>query len=282
MEGAEQQRAATPLGRASSGGSLASYGSLEAPPRTSVLLLAKGGLRPGTAGQPAAGGAAGARPMTSSKAAGYSSLSRAGSGASGAGSPTAKQTPTGLATVATAAAAAREQCQGVEECVHALLEEAAARIQAGDTSGAVDAAKDAARREQRLCGLLEQAGLVDQISLDLKFAVSLGLAAAYEANTQLADALAVLNQVIKSRLFPQVCGRPPLLSLQGTVKEQGARPPAMLTANSSSCSGVPRTLTAPPHIRCPPCRPAGYGSTWAPSTSSSRTMHRPSSSSAWH
>ena len=220
--------------------------------------------------------------MTSSTAAGYSSLSRAGSGASGAGSPTAKQTPTGLATVATAAAAAREQCQGVEECVHALLEEAAARIQAGDTSGAVDAAKDAARREPRLCGLLEQAGLVDQISLDLKFAVSLGLAAAYEANTQLADALAVLNQVIKSRLFPQVCGRPPLLSLQGTVKEQGARPPAMLTANSSSCSGVPRTLTAPPHIRCPPCRPAGYGSTWAPSTSSSRTVHRPSSSSAWH
>ena len=103
--------------------------------------------------------------------------------------------------MATAAVAAREQCQGVEERVHALLEEAAARIQAGDTSGAVDAAKDAAR----LCGLLEQAGLGDQISLDLKYAVSLGLAAAYESNTQLADALTVLNQVIKSRLFPQVC-----------------------------------------------------------------------------
>lgn len=99
-----------------------------------------------------------------------------------------------------------EQAEALEARVHALLETAAQRIAGGDPTSAVDAAKEAARREQRLCGLLEGAGLGDQISLELKFAVSLGLAAAYEANGQLSEALGVYNQVIRSRLFPQVGG----------------------------------------------------------------------------
>lgn len=96
--------------------------------------------------------------------------------------------------------------EALEARVHTLLETAAQRIAAGDPTGAVDAAKEAARREQRLCGLLEGSGAGDQISLDLKFAVSLGLAAAYEANGQLHEALGVYSQVIRSRLFPQVSG----------------------------------------------------------------------------
>ena len=88
--------------------------------------------------------------------------------------------------------------------MHQLLEDAASRVAAGDTSGGVDAARDAVRREQRLCAMLEQSGWGDQISLDLKFAVSLGLAAAYEANQQLDDGLAIYEQVLRSRLFPQV------------------------------------------------------------------------------
>ena len=187
-------RASTPLGRASSG-SLASYGSGLAPPRTSVLL-AKGGGRPGTGlggGSPTA-----ARPMTSSKAAGYSSPARASAGGALLLSP-AKPGAAG-------AAPTRKQCEALEERVHALLQAAAERSAAGDGPGAVDAAKDAARREQRLCALLEGAGAGDQISLDLKYAASVALGAAYEANGQLADALGVYTQVLKSRLFPQVKG----------------------------------------------------------------------------
>ncbi len=184
-------RASTPLGRASSG-SLTSYGSGLAPPRTSVLL-AKGG-RPGTG--LGGGSLATARPMTSSKAAGYTSPARSGAG----GVHPASLTKAG----ALGAAPTREQCEVLEERVHALLEAAAERAAAGDGPGAVDAAKDAARREQRLCAMLEAAGAGDQISLDLKYAVSVALGAAYEANGQLTDALGVYSQVIKSRLFPHV------------------------------------------------------------------------------
>jgi hypothetical protein len=138
--------------------------------------------------------------MTSSKAAGYSPSAARLSSAGGASAP-----PSTAARGSSAGPAAlREQCEALEERVHQLLEDAAARTAAADTSGGVDAAKDAARREQRLCGLLEQAGLGEQVSLDLKFAVSLGLAAAYEANQQFSEAAAVLNQVLRSRLFPQV------------------------------------------------------------------------------
>lgn len=174
------------------------------PPRTSVLLAKSGtaaGLRPS---MPTTAGA-GARPMTSSKGAGFSSAAAAAPNSPAA--VLARSIGAGAAAGAgtgPGGAATREQCEALEARVHALLETAAARAAMGDSSGAVDAAKEAARREQRLCGLLESAGAGDQISLDLKFAVSLGLAAAYEANHQLAEALGVYNQVIRSRLFPQV------------------------------------------------------------------------------
>ena len=171
-------------------------GSSGPPPRTSVLLAAKAG-RPGTA----AGGAA-ARPLTSSKGAGYSSTAAA------PGSPSAAAARASVAAAPPGAPPSREQCEALEARVHAALEAAAERAAVGDAPGAVDAAKEAARREQRLCGLLEAGGAGDQISLDLKFAASLGLAAAYESNGQLSDALHVYTQVIRSRLFPQVplCG----------------------------------------------------------------------------
>lgn len=173
------------------------------PPRTSVLL-SKGGARPGTAGQGAAG-APTARPMTSSKGAGYTSApTRSGSGGMPPSTAGGSAAAGGASSSGSAAARAVEQCEALEERVHQLLEDAAARVAAGDASGGVDAARDAAQREQRLCALLEQSGQGEQISLDLKFAVSLGLAAAYEANQQLGDALAVYNQVLRSRLFPQV------------------------------------------------------------------------------
>lgn len=127
--------------------------------------------------------------------------------------PGIRASPAGAAPASSGAPT--EQADALEAKVHALLEAAAQRIAAGDPTGAVDSAKEAARREQRLCGLLEGAGAGDQISLDLKFAVSLGLAAAYEANGQLGEALGVYNQVIRSRLFPQVGAQ--LSGVQGVL-----------------------------------------------------------------
>lgn len=190
----EPHRTATPLGRASSGSSYTTSYASEAPPRTSALLCKTAGGRPlGTGGLSPTG----SRPVTSNKAAGYSSPIRAATGQHGPPlSPGAATKP--------GSGALWEQCETLEERAHALLESAAARAAAGDSPGAVDAAKDAARKEQRLCGLLEAAGAGDQVSLDLKYAVSVGLGAAYEANGQLSEALAVYTQVLRSRLFPQV------------------------------------------------------------------------------
>ena len=271
------QRASTPLGRASSG-SLASYGSGLAPPRTSVLL-AKGVGRPGTGlgGSPTT-----ARPMTSSKAAGYTSPARSGTGGAHPSSPTKAGGP--------GAAPTREQCEALEERVHALLGAAAERAAAGDGPGAVDAAKEAARREQRLCAMLEAAGAGDQISLDLKYAVSVALGAAYEANGQSSDALGVYSQVIKSRLFPNVrggcCfawqwhhGEARLHNQHGAADDSIPLPPANRLAAHLALHVPPTQLRDCPSQ--PPCRPAGCASTWAPSTSRSRTTRQPPSSGAW-
>jgi intraflagellar transport protein 88 len=223
-----------------------------AAPRTSVLT--KAGARPGTAAGSGARGATAARPMTSSKGAGYTSGSARAGSSGGARPATSGGSPTPPAP--------RDQCDALEERVHQLLEEAASRAASGDTSGGVDAAREAARREQRLSAMLEQAGQGDQISLDLKFGVSLGLAAAYEANQQYNDALAVYNQVLRSRLFPQVG---PGLSSRGSGQ------PAWASAWWAA-------LAVPPHLPPPAlqlaCRLAGCASTSAPSTSSSRTTRR--------
>lgn len=163
----------------------AAFGYGSPPPRTSVLQgRGKMGASPTSAGS--------VRPLTSTKAAGYSALGP-GSTPSSPLSPSAKP----------GSALLRDQCAALEERVHAALEAAAERLAGSDAPGAVDAAKEAARKEQRLCAALEGAGAGDQVSLDLKYAVSVGLAAAYEANGQANDALAVYTQVLKSRLFPQ-------------------------------------------------------------------------------
>ncbi|KAL4424093.1 hypothetical protein ABPG75_001394 [Micractinium tetrahymenae] len=195
-------RVGTPL---TAGGSTPAFRGLPVhdagpPPRTSVLLAKPGVLRPGTG---AGAGAGPARPLTSSKGAGYSSAAAAGPPGTAVRGSTPGAGSGAAGAAATPASAPTEQAEALEARVHGLLETAAQRIAAGDPTGAVDAAKEAARREQRLCGLLEGAGAGDQISLDLKFAVSLGLAAAYEANGQLSEALGVYSQVIRSRLFPQ-------------------------------------------------------------------------------
>lgn len=125
--------------------------------------------------------------------AGYTSTGRAGTAAA-AGRPGAPAGGSGSA----------EQTRQLEERVHALLEQSALLVQHGEAASAVDAAKDAARKEQKLCAALEAAGQAEQVSIDLKFAVSLNLATAYHANGQLADALSTYTQIIRSRLFPQV------------------------------------------------------------------------------
>lgn len=217
----------TPLHRASSGSSTTTAYP-DAPPRTSVLLAVKtaaGGRPPGTASPGAA------RPMTSNKAAGYSSPTRAGAGAGA--SPLSPGSP-----AKPGSAALHAQCGALEERAHALLELAAARAAAGDGPGAVDAAQGAARREQRLCALLEGAGAGDQVSLDLKYAVSVGLGAAYEANGQLAEALAVYDRVLRSRLFPQVGSQ----GARGAIC--AAAPPRMAWQEAVVGSG--------PCCQCPP------------------------------
>lgn len=135
-----------------------------------------------------------ARPMTSQKSAGY----------------TGPRLASGIGTRWPSAAppsASADVCSELEERVHALLERSTACTEEGGAVAAVQAAKDAARAEHKLCILREKAGQADLISLHLKFAVGLQLATAYHAAGQLDEALRAYEDIIQSQLFAQVGGQ---------------------------------------------------------------------------
>jgi intraflagellar transport protein 88 len=154
------------------------------------------GLKPGTSlgrlktGMMGAGansggndGAAGPRPMTSVKGAGFQSRQLA-TAMTGAG---------GKAVSALDAVAARtggpappladktenspeEAAKEMERKVHALIEAAAKAAAAGDAVMALERAKEAGRKERQLVKFKDSNGLSDSISLDLTYCCAFNLA----------------------------------------------------------------------------------------------------------
>jgi len=55
--------------------------------------------------------------------------------------------------------------------VNQLMEEACLLLEKGDAGQALERAKDAGKKERTLCKEREQAGLAEQINLDLTYAV---------------------------------------------------------------------------------------------------------------
>eukprot|EP00899_Mesostigma_viride_P015499 jgi/Mesvir1/23950/Mv10720-RA.2 len=162
-------------------------------------------LRMGTAAIGTAQGVPGddtlARPMTSVKAAGYSSMPQKmgrnfdplNQAAKGAAPPLQKKSE----------ATPEEQCREVERKVNTLLEESAAAGVKGDFTTAVEKAKEAGKRERLLCKQREQAGLGDQNNIDLTYAVCFNLAHQYHRAQLYTEALNAYTAIIKNKAFSQ-------------------------------------------------------------------------------
>ncbi|KAJ1565120.1 Intraflagellar transport protein 88, partial [Cladochytrium tenue] len=96
-----------------------------------------------------------------------------------------------------------EQIKALEGKVQALVNESSQLSGRGDHKAALDKAKEAVKRERAVVKQREQAGLSEQVNLDLTYWVQVNLAGRYEACGMGPEALAAYGVVVKNRLFNQ-------------------------------------------------------------------------------
>ena len=175
---------------------------------------------------PEPGPAAASRPMTSNRGAGYNSSgggSRPGTASGGSGSAPvgARATFDALAGGGNYApsSAVKDRptpeaiAKELESRVHALLEASAAAAAAGDSSLALERAKEAGRKERELVRVLDDAAAAAgeggasassdvSVNMDLTYAVCVNLGLAYEGAGLPAEALHTYTLVVRNRQYP--------------------------------------------------------------------------------
>merc|ERR1719399_1570172 len=95
-----------------------------------------------------------------------------------------------------------EKLRELEREIHRLVEESAITRQQGDLQEALQKAKEAGKRERQLCRLREQQNLLDQLNVDLTYAVCLNLAIQHHANDNDNEALTIYTQIVKNKQYP--------------------------------------------------------------------------------
>jgi intraflagellar transport protein 88 len=105
-----------------------------------------------------------------------------------------------------AEASPEEQLREMEKEIHRLIEESALVHENGDLSGALEKAKEAAKKERLVCRQREQQGLADQMNADLTYAACLNLAIQHQHNGNDQEAMAIYNQLVKNKQY-QYAGR---------------------------------------------------------------------------
>ncbi|KAI9014777.1 hypothetical protein BC832DRAFT_546444 [Gaertneriomyces semiglobifer] len=147
-----------------------------------------------------------ARPMTSMRAAGYTSRGRAGMAAGQAFDPFNQAARTASASGGgyhKLEETPEEQIRKLEQKVTALVEESAIAASEGNLSVALERAKDAGKKERQLSRHREQLELADQMNLDLTYCVLFNLANQYEANQMYQEALNTYSVIVKNKMFNQ-------------------------------------------------------------------------------
>ncbi|KAJ1621575.1 hypothetical protein T492DRAFT_886750, partial [Pavlovales sp. CCMP2436] len=175
----------------------------------------RGGPPPGTRGgigaplATAAAAAAGdgdARPMTAVRGAGYTAAGKKPGTSSGLFDPA------GLGGAARGPApplqkradnSPEDMCREMEKEVNALIEESAQLNLERRFGEALEKAKDAGKRERKLCAKREATGLADQINIDLTYSVLFNLANQFHANELYAEALKAYSEIVKNKQYHQ-------------------------------------------------------------------------------
>ena len=96
-----------------------------------------------------------------------------------------------------------DKAKELEKGVHRLMEETAKLLANKDLTLALEKAKEAAKAERSLCKFRESNGLVDQINLDLTYAICFNLANAYFYNKMYDESLNAYQQIVKNKQYPQ-------------------------------------------------------------------------------
>jgi intraflagellar transport protein 88 len=148
----------------------------------------------------AGGGGGDARPMTSVSGAGFSS----------AGAEQKSFDPLNMNVRGPAPALAEksdnspeDRAKEMEKKVHVLLEASADAIVAKNYLKALEKAKDTGKAERALCKFKESNGLVDQINIDLTYAIFFNLANAYYHNKMYEEALNTYKLIVKNKQYVQ-------------------------------------------------------------------------------
>jgi len=143
-----------------------------------------------------------ARPMTSNRAAGYSAAPKGGGNVfdpmnqgEGAGRTVAKP-------LEKTELSPEEKLREMEKEIHRLVEESAITREAGNLREALEKGKEAGKKERQLCRIREQQNLLDQLNVDLTYAVCLNLAIQHQANDNDNEALTIYTQIVKNKQYP--------------------------------------------------------------------------------
>merc|ERR1719473_803676 len=97
-----------------------------------------------------------------------------------------------------------EKCRELEREIHKLVEESAFCREDGKEREALDKAKEAGQRERALCRQREQLGSLEQLNVDLTYAVHLNLADQHQANNNEQEAYQIYTQIVKNKQYPNV------------------------------------------------------------------------------
>jgi len=144
-----------------------------------------------------------ARPMTSNRAAGYTAQPKGGANVfdplnqgEGAARNIAKPLEKKLEL------SPEEKLRELEKEIHRLIEESAITREQGNLREALEKGKEAGKKERQLCRLREQLNLLDQLNVDLTYAVCLNLAIQHQANDNDNEALTIYTQIVKNKQYP--------------------------------------------------------------------------------
>jgi intraflagellar transport protein 88 len=145
------------------------------------------------------GGTDTARPMTSNRAAGYTAANKGNKvfdpmnqGDKGPAKPLEKK----------AELSPEEKLREMEKEIHRLVEQSAVTREQGNCREALEKGKEAGKKERQLCRLREQHNLLDQLNVDLTYAVCLNLAIQHQANDNDNEALEIYTQIVKNKQYP--------------------------------------------------------------------------------
>ncbi|AIN99495.1 intraflagellar transport protein IFT88, putative [Leishmania panamensis] len=148
-----------------------------------------------------------ARPMTSNRAVGFRSTNAGG--AAVLFDPTGQARMTNMTMGPAPPLKKRsensqeEELAEMEKQVNKLIEESAMLALQKDYGAALEKAKDAGKLERSLCKKREQYGFVEQINVDLTYAVHFNLAVQYQNHQLYTEALNTYNLIIRNVQFPQ-------------------------------------------------------------------------------